>query len=91
MDVIANKIHHAAMLQLKGKVTLRRVVVRLLIWAEFMDFFRENDTEPKPYPIEGIGIFTLMVMALWVDVLAAAPMVNVSRKSKILTMRVLEF
>ena len=91
MDVIANNIHHAAMLQIKKKVTLRRVVVRSLLWPEFMEFFRQNDTGPKPYPIEGIGIFTLMVIALWVDVLAAAPMVNVSRKSKILTMRVLEF
>ena len=46
---------------------------------------------PQPDPIEGIGIFTLIVRAWWVVVLAAAPMVNVSWKPPILTFRALEF
>ena len=50
-------------------------------------FFRQNCSGPQPYHIEGIGIFTLMVRALWVVILATAPMVNVSRKPPTLTLR----
>ena len=70
---MANTVHHAADdIEIKNK-TLRHVVVRQLLWPVFMEFFRQNVLGPQPYPIEGIGIFTLMVRAWWVVVLAAAP------------------
>ena len=75
------------MLHMIKKVTLQHLVVRQLLWPVFMEFFHQNCSGPQPYPIEGIGIVTLMARAWWVVVLAAAPMVNVSRKGPILTLR----
>ena len=66
------------------------MVVRPLLWPVSMEFSCKNYVGPQPYPIEGIGAFTLMVMALWVDVLAVAPMVNVPWKPQILPMHALE-
>ena len=63
MDVIANNIHHAADVTDVEKVTLGRVVVRPLPWYVFMDFFCKNDVGPQPYPIEGIGNLTVVVVA----------------------------
>ena len=63
MDAVANNIHHAAEVTDVEKVMLRRVVVRPLPWPVFMEFFCKNDVGPQPYPIEGIGNLTLMVVA----------------------------
>ena len=87
MDVIANNIHHAADVTAVEKVALRHLVVRPLLLPVFMEFFRQKIPGPQPYPNEGIGIFTLMMKAWWVVVLAAAPMVNVSLKPLTLTLR----
>ena len=75
------------MLQMIKQVILGHLLARQLLWPVFMEFFRQNYSGPHPYPIEGIDMFTLMVRAWWVVVLAAAPMVNVSRKPPTLTLR----
>ena len=63
MDAIANTIHHAADVIDVEKVTLQCVVVRPLPWPVFMEIFCKNDVGPQPYPIEGIGNLTVMVVA----------------------------
>ena len=91
IDAIGNTIHHAVDDKEIKKVTLIHVVVRQLLWPMFMDFPRQNDSGPQPYPIEEIGMFTLMVMAWWVVVLAAAPVANVPLKPPTLSLYALEY
>ena len=67
------------------------MVVRPFLWPVFLEYYCKNDVGPQRQPIEGISIITLTVMAFSLDVSAAAPMVDVSRKPPILTMRVREF